>query len=59
MTRIILLLVGIGFIVYAIAQHRRGRKQFYFFSYWNNLTPKGTAIYTAGLILIVISILFM
>jgi len=57
--RIIVLLLSIGIMLYSLALHRReGNRNFYFLAYWKTLTPKGAAIYTAGLILLIYSVLF-
>jgi hypothetical protein len=57
--QLFLFIASIALIIYAIAYHRSGsRKKFYLIAYWNNLTPKGTVIYTIGVILLVYSVLF-
>lgn len=60
MIKLLVLIAGIAVIIYAIANHKsRGKKKFYFLSYWKSLTPKGAVIYTVGLIISVYAVVFM
>ncbi len=57
--KFLVILFSIAVMMYAIVKHRLpGNRKFLIIAYWKSLTPKGVAIYTVGLVILIITVFF-